>query len=117
MSKILVDQEVLEKIGSIIRVCEDYLSSHVEFGQSVEFTFASLHNLVSDSDFFWMQRLEDDIHSYGGVDASKELLELSDDNLSDSSFYLFEEKRREGDSDFFDLVVRVNKSKKLLEEI
>lgn len=117
MSKIVVDQEILEKIGYIMRACEDYLDSHVTLGRSVEFSLASLHTLVFDSDFFYMQRLEDDTHSYGGVDVSKDLLKLSYDNLSDFSFYLFEEKRIGEDCDTFDIVVRVNKSKKLLEEI
>ena len=117
MSKIVVDQEILEKIGHIMRACEDYLDSHVTLGRSVEFSLTSLHTLVFDSDFFYMQRVEDDNLSYGGVDASKDLLKLSYDNLSDFSFYLFEEKRFEEDSDTFDIVVRVNKSKKLLEEI
>lgn len=116
MSKILVDQEVLEKVVCIMSVIEDYLDSHFALGRSVEFSLVSLHNLVSSSDFFRLQRLEDATHFYGGVEVSKDLLELSDDNLSDFSFYLFEEKRI-GGSDTFDIVVRVNKSKKLLEEI
>lgn len=117
MSKILVDQEVVEKLVLIIRECENYLYSHVALGRSIEFSFASLYNLVVDLDFFLMKRLEDDTHSYGRVAVSKDFLKLSSDNLSDSSFYLFEEKRFEEDSDVFDIVVRVSKSKKLLEEI
>lgn len=110
-NKIIIDDEVYEKIEVIMDVISEYLED--QYVSIVCMTISSLLNERYED--FCFETLNFDDGSYSGdVYVTKEIFKMSKEDLKDPSLYEYEKL---DDDNRHILNVYLNKSKKILKEI
>lgn len=116
-NKIIIDDEVYEKIEVIRNVISEYLN-HKEEDVCISIVDMTISSLLDERDEeFWFEKQTFDEGSYwGDVCVTKEIFKMSKEDLKDPSLYEYDESDK---IDYlrYNLRVSLNKSRKILKEI
>lgn len=118
-NKIIIDDEVYEKIDVIMDVISEYLHQK-EDDTYISICGATVSSLLDgkDEEFCFEKQAFDDGSYLGDVYVTKEVFKMSKENLSDPSLYEYVESDKNDYDDIrYNLTVSLNKSRKLLKEI
>lgn len=116
-NKIIIDDEVYEKIEVIMDVISEYLQQKEE-GAYISIVGMTISSLLDerDEEVYFEKQMFDDGSYWGDVFVTKEIFKMSKDDLKDPSLYEYDESEK---IDYLrnNLKVSLNKSRKILKEI